>query len=148
MSNTEYPKMLYKGDKHNYANKIVANEAEETTLRDDGFCDYADLKDAPQIPQEVKENTPNDEQVETLKAELAKAQAENERLNAIIENGIAENKALQEQLDTLQGLSSEPSDKVDYSDWTKDELQEEITKRGLDFKTRDTKDDLIAILEA
>lgn len=41
-----------------------------------------------------------------------------------------------------------PDDEViDYSSWTAEQLREEITKHGKEFKARDSKSDLIAILE-
>ncbi|MHA3059915.1 hypothetical protein ACX1N5_04085 [Acinetobacter sp. ANC 4636] len=41
-----------------------------------------------------------------------------------------------------------PDDEVvDYSSWTAEKLREEITNRGKEFKARDSKSDLISILE-
>ena len=49
------------------------------------------------------------------------------------------------QGDTDVGTSKES---IDYSTWTADQLREEITKQGKEFKVRDSKAELIAILEA
>ncbi|QTD62696.1 hypothetical protein [Acinetobacter towneri] len=127
MSNTEYPKMLYSGDKESYSSRIVHTAEEEQQFRGIGLMDYADLPDPePKVeaPSEAPQGFVTTEQFDAVAERLAAAESEIERLK---QGGIKT---------------------VDYSTYTKEELQALITEQGKTFKSSDTKAELIAILES
>ena len=126
--NQEYPKMLYSGDKESYSSRIVHTAEEEAQFREIGLKDYADLPDPePKVeevaPSEAPQGFVTTEQFDAVAERLAAAESEIERLK---------------QGDTKT---------VDYSTFTKEELQALITEQGKSFKSSDTKAELIAILE-
>ena len=127
--NQEYPKMLYSGDKESYSSRIVHTAEEEAQFREIGLKDYADLPDPePKVeevaPSEAPQGFVTTEQFDAVAERLAAAESEIERLK---------------QGDTKT---------VDYSTFTKEELQALITEQGKTFKSSDTKAELIAILES
>ncbi len=127
MSNTEYPKMLYSGDKESYSSRIIHTAEEEAQFREIGLKDYADLPEPePKVeevaPSEAPQGFVTTEQFDAVAERLAAAESEIERLK---------------QGDTKT---------VDYSTFTKEELQALITQQGKTFKSADTKAELIAIL--
>ena len=126
---SDYPKMLYSGDKESYSSRIVHTAEEEAQFREIGLKDYADLPDPePKVeevaPSEAPQGFVTTEQFDAVAERLAAAESEIERLK---------------QGDTKT---------VDYSTFTKEELQALITEQGKTFKSSDTKAELIAILES
>ena len=120
--------MLYSGDKESYSSRIVHTAEEEAQFREIGLKDYADLPDPePKVeevaPSEAPQGFVTTEQFDAVAERLAAAESEIERLK---------------QGDTKT---------VDYSTFTKEELQALITEQGKSFKSSDTKAELIAILE-
>lgn len=126
---SEYPKMLYSGDKESYSSRIIHTAEEEQQFREIGLKDYADLPDPEPkveevVPSEAPQGFVTTEQFDAVAERLAAAESEIERLK---------------QGDTKA---------VDYSTFTKEELQALITEQGKTFKSSDTKAELIAILES
>lgn len=126
---SEYPKMLYSGDKESYSSRIIHTAEEEQQFRDIGLTDYADLPEPePKVEEVATSETPTGfvttEQFDAVAERLAAAETEIERLK--------------------QGSTKT----VDYSTFTKEELQALITEQGKTFKSSDTKAELIAILES
>lgn len=131
MSNTEYPKMLYSGDKESYSSRIIHTAEEEQRFREIGLIDYADLPEPePKIeevaPSEAPQGFVTTEQFDVVAERLAAAESEIERLK--------------------QSAGDLPKT-THYSDMTVKQLQDEIKKAGKTFKSSDTKAELIAILE-
>ena len=140
MSNTEYPKMLYTGDKVNYSCRAVQDADEEQQYRENGLVDYADL-DEPKPAVEPTETADNSapqgfvtaEQFDAVAEQLTEMKAEIERLKqaATIE---------------MSGDSDETTDHVDYSSLTCDQLRALLDEKGITYLARDNKDTLINLL--
>lgn len=124
--------MLYSGDKESYSSRIIHTAEEEQQFREIGLTDYADLPEPEPIPDpydpskegETPHGFVTTEQFDAVAERLAAAESEIERLK--------------------QGSTKT----VDYSTFTKEELQALITEQGKTFKSSDTKAELIAILES
>ena len=121
--------MLYSGDKESYSTRIIHTAEEEQQFREIGLKDYADLPEPePKVeevaPDEAPQGFVTTEQFDAVAERLAAAESEIERLK--------------------QGSTKA----VDYSTFTKEELQALITEQGKTFKSSDTKAELIAILES
>lgn len=143
MSNAEYPKMLYSGDKESYSSRIAHTTEEERQFREIGLIDYADL---PEPQSELTKFSHNTDEYSAVVRERDAALARVDELELIIKKGIAENNALRDELAAYQVVDSAPP--VGYSDMTVKQLQDEIKKAGKTFKSSDTKAELIAILES
>lgn len=130
---SEYPKMLYKGDKANYSSAIAHTEEREQELRDIGCVDYDGLPE----PESIKA-----EEGEVTVSQLFYDQAIQDRVR--IKN---EFEAFRSNIDVMQARIDELKIAEKYYDWTVLQLQEELTNQGKTFKARDNKQDLIALLE-
>lgn len=136
MSNTEYPKMLYTGDKESYSCRAVQDSDEEQQCRENGLVDYADL-DEPKPTVEPSEtadsSTPQGfitaEQFDAVAERLAAAEAEIERLKQAATNTI-----------------SVDDESVDYSELTIPQLQAALDEKGITYLARDNKETLINLL--
>lgn len=136
MSNTEYPKMLYTGDKENYSCRAVQDADEERQYRENGLVDYADL-DEPKPAAEPDEtadiSTPQGfittEQFDAVAERLAAAEAEIERLKQTATNAI-----------------SVDDESVDYTSLTSDQLRALLDEKGITYLARDNKETLINLL--
>ncbi|WP_180072207.1 HeH/LEM domain-containing protein [Acinetobacter sp. YH12200] len=129
MSNTEYPKMLYSGDKEGYSSRIIHSAEEEQQFREIGLQDYADLPDPePKIeelaPGEAPTGFVTTEQFDAVAERLAAAESEIERLK--------------------QATANEMSS--DYNSMTADQLRALLDEKGIEYKARDSKAELIALL--
>lgn len=141
--------MLYSGDKESYSSRIVHDEEDEAKFREIGLTDYADLPEPePKIEEvaggDLEGSTSNSEKIAWLEDQLATSQGE----FIAFQNDIA---AMKARIAELQGDTTPvgtTSYSVDYSTWTAEQLREEITKQGKEFKVRDSKAELIAILES
>lgn len=134
--------MLYSGDKESYSSRIVHDEEDEAKFREIGLTDYADLPE----PQPEEAGAPI-ELSGISEEDFNKVVQERDAALAIL-NSVS---AMKERIAELQGDTTPvgtTSYSVDYSTWTADQLREEITKQGKEFKVRDSKAELIAILEA
>ena len=125
--------MLYSGDKESYSSRIIHTAEEEAQFREIGLTDYADLPE-PELkveevaPSEAPQGFVTTEQFDAVAERLAAAESEIKRL--------------------IQVSAGDPPPPVDYSTFTKEELQALITEQGKTFKSSDTKAELIAILES
>lgn len=159
----EYPKALYQGSTAIYSTKIAEDSEHEAELREQYYVDFADLPEpkidttTPQTTDALKEELLDALNAKTkLQEQLATAQGE----FIAFQNDVAVMKARIAELQgdttpsgaTNENPNSEPSknagdaQSVNYSDWTADQLRDELTKRGIEFKVRDSKADLIALL--
>lgn len=131
MSNTEYPKMLYSGDKESYSSRIIHTAEEEAQFRDIGLTDYVDLPE-PEPEPKIEEVAPS---------EAPQGFVTTEQFDAVAERLVA----AESEIERLKQGSTKT---VDYNTFTKEELQALITEQGKTFKSSDTKAELIAILES
>mgnify|MGYP001236512679 CR=1 FL=1 len=137
-----YPKMLYSGDKESYSSRIVHDEEDEAKFRDIGLVDFVDLPE----PQPEETGTPI-ELSGISEEDYNKVVQERDAALAIL-NSVS---AMKERIAGIQGDTTpagSKSESVNYTDWTADQLREELKNQGKEFKTRDSKAELIAILEA
>lgn len=82
-----------------------------------------------------------------IKAELAEAKAEIDRLNQIIDAGAQENAELHAQLEVLSvSKVGSGSAAPNYSDMTSDELRALLDEKGIKYLARDSKDTLLKLL--
>lgn len=159
----EYPKALYKGSNAIYDTQIADDLDQEIELRKKDYVDFTDLPD-PVIEDRSASGTGSkthdglveklawtEDQLETAKAELiafkndvpamkariAELQGDTTPLGATSDN----------QKPELNEESADDVQDVDYSQWTADQLREQLNKRGIKFKARDSKDELLALLE-
>lgn len=159
----EYPKALYKGSNAIYDTQIADDLDQEIELRKKDYVDFIDLPD-PVIEDRSVSGTGSkthdglveklawtEDQLETAKAELiafkndvpamyariAELQGDTTPAGATSDN----------QKTELNEESADDVQDVDYSQWTADQLREQLNKRGIKFKARDSKDELIALLE-
>lgn len=160
----EYPKALYQGSTAIYSTKIAEDSEHEAELREQYYVDFADLPEpetnttTPQTTDALKKElldalnakTELQEQLATaqgefiafkndvaaMKARIAELQGDTTPVGATSDNTNPE--TIQKGTDDVQG--------VDFSLWTADQLRDELTKRGIEFKVRDSKADLIALL--
>lgn len=160
----EYPKALYKGSNAIYDTQIADDLDQEIELRKNDYVDFIDLPD-PVVEDRSASGTgskTHDGLVEKLawtEDQLKTAQAE----LIAFKNDVP---SMQARIAEIQGIPMdiEPVDMVDnpnhdadqstgdeqgadYSSWTADQLREQLNKRGIKFKARDSKDELIALLE-
>lgn len=159
-----YPKMLYKGNQKEYQHIIAENATQEELLIDEGWKGFADI---PELDESQTADTGNasagevnaesfitqerfdlaTQELVDVKQNLVIANTEIERLNQVIAAGSAENAGLREQLAALQPASTGAA-AGDLSALTTEQLREMITAQGKKFKQRDSKPELIAILES
>ena len=122
--------MLYMGNQTDYQH-ITADDAEqEQILREEGWKDYGDLPEYTEtVPLPIDPSTAVDyEQFDFKVKELEAAQSEIERLNAVIQAGMAENKELRNQL-RFKELEDTPAD----------ELKAMLDAAGVKYKANDGK---------
>lgn len=134
---SEYPKMLYSGDKESYSSRIIHTAEEEQQFREIGLQDYADLPDPePKTEELATGETPQGfvttEQFDAVAERLAAAETEIERLKQAgaptTNDGVVNTNAM------------------DYSNLSRDELRALIVEQGKSYKQNDTISQLIAIL--
>ena len=130
---SEFPKMLYKGDKVSYSCAVAHTAEREQELRDIGCVDYDDLPEPQDIDKENSEET-------VLQSVYDQAVQDRARIESEFE-------AFRSNIDAMQARINELKLAEKYYDWTVPQLQEELTKQGKTFKARDNKQDLIALLE-
>lgn len=140
----EFPKALYFGNTVGNDLTLAADAEHEAELRNRGYVDFADLP-VYQSHGEVMGSLADavsqaeyDEVVQERDAAFARIA----ELESIIENGLAENEQLRQEL-----AQPKQYEQANYVTWTADQLRDEITKQGKTFKARDSKAELIAILE-
>ena len=98
MSN--YPKMLYKGNKTNYEHQTASNEESEKELLDSGWVGFGDLPEdpylfAPMVPA----------------ADNSELKAENTKLKEELVEALKENQELRKQI-RFKELEDKPADEL------------------------------------
>lgn len=159
----EYPKALYKGSNAIYDTQIADGLDQEIELRKKDYVDFIDLPD-PVIEDRNASGTGSkthdglveklawtEDQLETAKAELIAFKNDVQAMKARISELQGDTTPLGATSDNqnpeLNEESTDDVQDVDYSQWTADQLREQLNKRGIKFKARDSKDELIALLE-
>lgn len=157
----EYPKALYHGDTNKHDMRIASNIDDEQDLREAGFVDFVMLKEPKKTAESAETGSKThdglveklawtEDQLETAKAELiafkndvpamyariAELQGDTTPAGATNDNPNPE----------LNKETTDDAQDFDYSQWTADQLREELKKRGIKFKARDSKDELLALL--
>lgn len=122
--------MLYMGNQQSYQHITADDVEQEEILRAEGWKDYGDLPDYTEtVPLPIDPSTSVDyEQFDFKAKELEAAQAEIERLNAVIAAGMAENKELRNQLRFKE-----------LEDMSADELKAMLDASGVKYKANDSK---------
>lgn len=135
----EYPKMLYTGNKVEWSCRAVQTAEDEVQAREVGLVDYNDLPE--QVIEEVETEAADPvgfvttEQFDAVAERLASAEAEIERLK-------------QSNISEVGQVVGDTAPKIDYSTLTTAQLQEALAEKGIEFKVRDSKAELLALLEA
>lgn len=159
----EYPKALYKGSNAIYDTQIADDLGQEIELRKKDYVDFIDLPD-PVIEDRSTSGTGSkthdglveklawtEDQLETAKAELIAFKndvpAMKARIAELQGDTTSTGATSDNQKPELNEESADDVQDVDYSQWTADQLREQLNKRGIKFKARDSKDELIALLE-
>lgn len=124
MSN--YPKMLYKGNKTNYIYQIASNEESEKKLLDSGWVDFGEL------PEPKIKSKPNG----VVGAnKLQSLEEENTKLKEELVEALKENQELRKQIRFKQ-----------VEDMPADELRKLLDKRKVEYGARDGKPVLIKLV--
>lgn len=124
MSN--YPKMLYKGNKTDYEHQTAANEESEKELLDSGWVSFGDL------PEPKFESKPNGV-IGTNK--LQSLEKENTKLKEELIEALKENQELRKQIRFKQ-----------VEDMPSDELRKLLDERKVEYGARDGKPVLINLV--
>lgn len=127
MQNTEYPKMLYSGDKESYSSRIVHTPEEEAQFREIGLIDYADL---PEPEQKTEDIAPS---------EAPQGFVTTEQFDAALERLAA----AEQEIERLKGGSTAPQP-VDYSAMSNEQLRAVLDEKGIKYLARDSKAELLA----
>ena len=141
---SKYPMMLYKGDIAANTYKIVADKNEELAALEAGYVEHDELPEREPFNDELPDDL--EAHIVNLEDHIVTLQLENidlrEQLAAHEANQRTDEQA-QEDTDT----TSTDAGQVDYSDWTNGQLQEAIKAAGKIYNKRDSKAELIAILQ-
>lgn len=140
MQNTEYPKMLYSGDKESYSSRIIHSAEEEAQFREIGLIDYADLPEPEpeeSAPSEVPQGFVMTEQFDAVAERLAAAEKEIERLK--------NPEPFEPEMKYASSGSTAPQT-VDYNLMTSEQLRAVLDEKGIKYLARDLKADLLAYL--
>lgn len=158
----EYPKALYRGSKEIYDTKIVNDLDQEYQLREINYVSFSDLPD-PVVEDRSASGTGSkthdglvekfawtEDQLETVKAELIAFKNDVPAMKARIAELQGDTTPVGATNDNpnpeLDEETTDDAQDFDYSQWTADQLREELKKRGIKFKVRDSKDELLALL--
>lgn len=153
-----HPKMLYKGNTANYQHIIAEDQVNEDELKDQGYVEFDQLKEpavdgsvgvsSAEVP--TKNLNAVAEKLAEVEQERDQLKVDIEHLNAVIERGSAENVQLHEQLKALSAPSDISQDVEsqgpDLSKYTQDQLRKLLDEKGVKYLARDSKPELIALL--
>ncbi|MEB6681029.1 hypothetical protein [Acinetobacter lwoffii] len=108
MSNTDYPKMLYKGNKTNYEHQTALNEESEKELLDSGWAGFGELPEPKLESKLINDSGINklqilEEENTILKEELVEALKDNQELRKQIRLKELEDKPADELKAILDG---------------------------------------------
>jgi regulator of replication initiation timing len=161
--------MLYKGTQKKYQSQIADHAEHEDVLREEGWLEYGEL---PESEPEMKYasgvgvssgSKTQDidlsafvpvEQFDAVAEKLSQSEAEVTRLKEVIAKGMEENEQLRSRIAELEapvsmGATSEPvqaEQPVDYNSLTADQLRALLDEKGIAYKARDSKPELIELL--
>lgn len=158
--------MLYKGTQQDYQSQVADHAEHEEVLRDEGWLDYVDL---PESEPEMKYASGGMadgvdpigsgafvpiEQFNDVAEKLSQSESEVSRLKEVIAKGMEENEQLRSRIAEFEvpvstGAASEPvqaEQPVDYNSMTADQLRALLDEKGVAYKVRDSKPELIELL--
>lgn len=164
--------MLYKGTKKDYKPQIAHDAEHESVLKEQGWTDYGELPESePEMKYasgvgstggaELSKTQETDlsafvpvEQFDALAEKLAQSESEVARLIGVIAKGMEENEQLRSRIYEFEtpvsvGATSEPvqtEQTVDYSSMTNDQLRALLDEKGIKYLARDSKPELIELL--
>lgn len=158
----EYPKALYKGSNAIYDHQIAEDLDQEIELRKKDYVDFIDLPN-PVVEDRSASGTGSkthdglveklawtEDQLKTAQAELIAFKNDVPAMQARIAELQGDTTPVGATNDNLNPeFDEETTDDAqdfDYSQWTANQLREELKKRGIKFKARDSKDELLALL--
>ena len=139
---TEYPKMLYKGNKEKYQTEIANDEDHESELVEQGWCEYGELPEWEQgmlNPHDATKDNSNP--FAELEEQLATSQGE----FIAFQNDVSAMKARIAELEPISALGNvlNPNN---HNDLTLEQLQAELDAKGIKYLKRDSKAALIELL--
>lgn len=137
-----YPKMLYKGSLATYI--TIEDEHEEQAALQAGYVEHGDLPDDDALSGSYLPDD-DEEYIVELQLELEQLQAENAELREKV--AAYENQRTDEQTQAATDTAGTNAGSVDYSEWTNGQLQEAIVEAGKTYNKRDSKAELINILQ-
>src|SRR5690606_4431152 len=117
---SEYPKMLYSGDKESYSSRIIHTAEEEQQFRDIGLIDYADLPEPEPIPD------PHDPSKE---GEAPQGFVTTEQFDAVAERLAAAEAEIAELKQAGAPVANDSGPSIGYNALSKEQLQALITER-------------------
>ena len=137
----EFPKMLYKDSAAN--STTVNDEHEEQSALQAGYVEHHELpEDVPfddELPDDLEAHIVN------LEDHIVTLQLEN--IDLLEKLAAYENQRTDEQAKTTDSSTSQNVGSVDYSEWTNSQLQKAIVDAGKTYNKRDSKAELINILQ-
>ena len=139
---SDYPKMLYKGSIATYV--TVEDEHEEQAALQAGYVEHHELPDDVPVDDEFPEDV--ESHIVNLEDQIVTLQLENIDLREQLAAYEA-NQRTDEQAQAATDATSDDAGSVDYSDWTNGQLQEAIVDAGKTYNKRDSKAELINILQ-
>ena len=139
---TEYPKMLYKGNKEKYQTVIANDEDHESELVEQGWCEYGELPEWEQgmlNPHDATKDNSNP--FAELEEQLATSQGE----FIAFQNDVSAMKARIAELEPISALGN-ALNQNNQSDLTLEQLQAELDAKGIKYLKRDSKATLLELL--
>lgn len=151
-----YPKMLYKGNQDKYQTEIANDEAHESELLEQGWCEYGELPERNQSVESssVGQNSIPDgtlipvEQFDTLAEKLSFTEdqlATSQGEFIAFQNDVAAMKARIAELEPISALGNvlNPNN---HNDLTLEQLQALLDAKEIKYLKRDSKATLIELL--
>ncbi|MCH7312903.1 hypothetical protein [Acinetobacter sp. ANC 3882] len=133
----EYPKALYRGDSKTYEHVIADGEEHEQHLREQGYVNYAELKEPEVIV--IGKASGSSGELNKVKQELLEAlqtiEQKDEKILDLQSTFIAENNKLRQQIRQLE-LS-----KLDAG-----EIRKILDEKQVKYGARDSKDELVKLV--
>ena len=136
---TEYPKMLYKGNKEKYQTVIANDEDHESELVEQGWCEYGELPEWEQgmlNPHDATKDNSNP--FAELEEQLATSQGE----FIAFQNDVG---AMKARIAELEPDYDAPKS-IDYNALNLEQLQAELDVKGVKYLKRDSKATLLELL--
>lgn len=135
---SDYPKMLYKGNKSKYEYQTAANEESEKELLDSGWVGFSELPEASPDMKYASGSVDGfsvAEQNKELQEQLDAQTKENTKLKEELVEALKENQELRKQIRFKQ-----------VEDMPADELRKLLDERKVEYGARDGKPALINLV--